>query len=270
MRMLKIRHPYYEPKMWTYRRLVPLLLLITVVEALLATEHVLEEIFYEEVMHYAGTVSVRLNWLALAGVLAGCLFSLWWMSVKRYNFLRLIIVGIAVLVGYLAGFYFTLSSEIHMSQLYLPVVCRGFAYAVLSATFMVCLEEIMSFQHFFQALSVFNMLHMVMGGVLGSAIYTRGMAYYVPDNIARYGAAIDGTALGGTSFGGATVHIGEHMETFISQVMEISIKQIYGWTLYACILLFLLFLLYDTPIRRNLKLMPTWKRVWRQFRERTS
>lgn len=238
MRMLKIRHPYYEPKMWTYRRLVPLLLLITVVEALLATEHVLEEIFYEEVMHYAGTVSVRLNWLALAGVLA--------------------------------GFYFTLSSEIHLSQLYLPVVCRGFAYAVLSATFMVCLEEIMSFQHFFQALSVFNMLHMVMGGVLGSAIYTRGMAYYVPDNIARYGAAIDGTALGGTSFGGATIHIGEHMETFISQVMEISIKQIYGWTLYACILLFLLFLLYDTPIRRNLKLMPTWKRVWRQFRERTS
>lgn len=231
--------------MWTYRRLVPLLLLITVVEALLATEHVLEEIFYEEVMHYAGTVSVRLNWLALAGVLAGCLFSLWWMSVKRYNFLRLIIVGIAVLVCYLAGFYFTLSSEIHLSQLYLPVVCRGFAYAVLSATFMVCLEEIMSFQHFFQALSVFNMLHMVMGGVLGSA-------------------------LGGTSFGGATVHIGEHMETFISQVMEISIKQIYGWTLYACILLFLLFLLYDTPIRRNLKLMPTWKRVWRQFRERTS
>ena len=65
------------------------------------------------------------------------------------------------LIGYLIGFYLTLSTDIHISQLYLPTICRGFAYAVLSATFMVCLEEIMTFQHFFQGLSVFNMLHMV-------------------------------------------------------------------------------------------------------------
>ncbi len=72
---------------------------------------------------------------------------------------------------YWAGYYFTLSMDIHLSQLYLPTACRGFAYAVLSATFMVCLEEIMTFRHFFQALSVFNMLHMVVGGVLGAAVY---------------------------------------------------------------------------------------------------
>ena len=36
---------------------------------------------------------------------------------------------------------------------------------------MVCLDENMTFQHFFQGLSVFNMLHMVVGGVLGGAVY---------------------------------------------------------------------------------------------------
>ena len=56
---------------------------------------------------------------------------------------------------------YKLVAKAHISQLYLLTVCRGFAYAVLSATFMVCLEEIMTFQHFFQGLSVFNMLHMV-------------------------------------------------------------------------------------------------------------
>lgn len=50
--MLTIRHPFLEPKMWSYRYLLPLLGLITLVEAFLATEHVLEEVFYEEVMKY--------------------------------------------------------------------------------------------------------------------------------------------------------------------------------------------------------------------------
>lgn len=86
-RMLTIRHPYFEPKMWTYRYLFPILILITLVEAFLATEHVLEEIFCSEVMDYEEMVSVRLNWFVLIGIIAGCLFAYWWMHVKRFNYL---------------------------------------------------------------------------------------------------------------------------------------------------------------------------------------
>jgi len=260
-RMNTIRHPYLEPKMWTYRHLTPILILIMLVEAFLATEHVLEEVFYEEVMHYEESVSVQLDWLALAGILCGCMFAYWWMHVKRFNYMRLIIVGIVALIAYLMGYYFTISSEIHISQLYLPTACRGFAYAILSATFMVCLEEIMTFQHFFQALSVFNMLHMVIGGVAGAALYARGLSYYVSDNMARYGSAIDHVAFSRSPF-----PLGEYIERFIAQMMEISIKQIYGWVLYACILLLLLFLLYDMPVRRQLKQTPSWKNVARDVK----
>ena len=165
------------------------------------------------------------------------------------------------MIGYLIGFYLTLSTDIHISQLYLPTVCRGFAYAILSATFMVCLEEIMTFQHFFQGLSVFNMLHMVVGGVVGAAVYAQGLAYYVPDNLARYGSAIDHVAFSSSPF-----NLGHYMEEFISQMMEISIKQIYGWVAYACIFLFLLLLLYDFPARRSLKSIPSWKEVAREVK----
>ena len=260
-RMLTIRHPFLEPKMWSYRYLLPLLGLITLVEAFLATEHVLEEVFYEEVMKYEELVSVQLAWFAIIGIVIGCLFSYWWMHIKHYNYVRLIIVGFLGLIGYLIGFYLTISTDIHISQLYLPTICRGFAYAVLSATFMVCLEEIMTFQHFFQSLSVFNMLHMVVGGVLGCAIYAQGLAYYVPDNLARYGAAIDYV-----SFSSSPFNLGHYMEEFISQMMEVSIKQIYGWVAYACIFLFLLLLLYDFPVRRSLKSMPSWKEVARDVK----
>lgn len=108
-RMFSIRHPYLEPAMFTYRNLFPVLILITVVEAILAAEHVLEEVFFEEVMHYEEMVTVRLDWFVLAGVLAGCLFAYWWMYVRRFNYLRLIIVGTDGIICYLLMFYFVIS-----------------------------------------------------------------------------------------------------------------------------------------------------------------
>lgn len=259
-RMLTIKHPFIEPKMWTYKNLVPILILITLVEMFMATEHVLEEVFYEDVMHYEQMVTVQFDWFMLIGVLSGCMFAYWWMHVKRFSYLRLITIGIVVLTCYQLGYYFTVAGNIHISQLYAPTVCRGFSYAVLSATFMVCLEEIMTFQHFFQALSVFNMLHMIIGGVVGSALYTQGLSYYVSDNMARYGAAIDPVTFSSHPF-----PLQQYMESFMSQMMEISIKQIYGWVAYACILLFLLFLLYDAPIRKDLKLMPSWRSLRKEI-----
>lgn len=255
-----IRHPYYEPKMWTYKYLLPILVLITVVEMLLAAEHVMEEVFYEEVMHYAETVSVLPDWMALAGVWAGCLFAYWWMHVRRLNYLRLLMVGIAVLALYFLQWYFLLSPDIHLSQLYPSFFCRGFAYAVLSATFMVCLEEIMTFQHFFQALSVFNMLHMVAGGVAGAAIYGEGLSYYMADNIARYAGRMDHVAASAMP-----VPLGEYAERLVHWAMQISLKQLYGWALYAVILFLLLFLLYDIPVRRQLKQMPLWQALRKEM-----
>lgn len=60
------------------------------------------------------------------------------------------------------------------------------------------------------------------------------------------------------------------METFLAQMTEISIKQIYGWTAYACLFLCLLFLLYDAPIRRELKRMPSWQKIRKAVAESLS
>ena len=57
------------------------------------------------------------------------------------------------------------------------------------------------------------------------------------------------------------------MDAFMSQMTEISVKQIYGWAAYACIFLFLLFLLYDAPIRRELKQMPSWQKIRKMVAE---
>lgn len=73
-----------EREMWSYRHLVPVLLLIFVVEVLFSTERVLEEAYLGEVMGYAEMVSVRLDGAVLAGSVAGCVFAWWWMHVRRW------------------------------------------------------------------------------------------------------------------------------------------------------------------------------------------
>lgn len=60
-----------EREMWSYRHLVPVLLLIFVVEVLFSTERVLEEAYLGEVMGYAEMVSVRLDGAVLAGSVVG-------------------------------------------------------------------------------------------------------------------------------------------------------------------------------------------------------
>ena len=68
-RMLFHPHPFYEPAMWRYPNVVPIILLIGVVEALFSCEHVLEMVYYEEVMHYDDLTTETLAQWSLPGIL---------------------------------------------------------------------------------------------------------------------------------------------------------------------------------------------------------
>lgn len=258
-RMFHSLHPYYEPAMWRYKYLKPIICLIAIVEAMFATEHSLEEIFYEEGMKYPSIVSSVLDWPVVAGILVAVAFMLIWLNVLKQNYYKLIAIGLGGLALYLAGFYFMLDENINLEKLYLPMFMRGFSYAIMGATFMICLEEVMSFQHFFQALSVFNVLHTTIGGVVGGAVYSFGMRYYMADNMARYSQYVDSV-----QFSASPYDFGVWMNKFVENLMMMSVKLIYGWVLYACIFVMLLFLLYDRPyVRRTLKKMPNWRSVGR-------
>ncbi len=265
-RMTHHPNPFYEPAMWGYRYAVPIILLIGVVEALFSCEHALESVFYGAVMHYDNLTSQRLSQWALPGIWVGCLFSLLWLKVLRWNAYKLIAVGLLVFAVYAGGFYFTVDSSISINQLYLPILCRGFAYAVLSIAFMWSLESVMSFQHFFQALSVFNVLHMAIGGLVGAALHAHGLKYYVADGFARCSGYVDAVRASALNVDLGTVASGLG-EAFTAQ----SVKILFGWTLIAALFFAMLMLLWDIPtVRRNIRHIPEWSSVgngvWRNFK----
>ena len=72
-RMCHVRHAYLEREMWSYRHLVPVLLLIFVVEVLFSTERVLEEAYLGEGMRraVAGGVARVSGWVDRVGVVPG-------------------------------------------------------------------------------------------------------------------------------------------------------------------------------------------------------
>lgn len=257
--------PFFEPAMWRYRYVVPVILLIGVVETLFSCEHVLEMVYYEEVMHYADHTYEALNQWSLPGIWAGCLFALGWLKLMRWNVYKLIAFALFFFVLYAGGFYFLVDSSLAIEQLRLPLVCRGFSYAVLCIAFMWCLHAIMSFEHFFQALSVFNVLHMLLGGLLGAALHAFGMKYYVADGFARYSQYVDSVR-----FSASNRHFGQLMEQLVEGLLAQSVKILFGWTLLAGLFFALLMLLWDIPmVRHQVKHIPSWPKVgmgvWRKW-----
>lgn len=256
-RMLNHPKPYFELAMWRYHNVVPVILLIGVVEALFSTEHVLEMVYYEEVMHYADHTYEELNQWSLIGIWAGCLFSLGWLKLMRWNVYKLIAVALFAFCLYAGGFYFLVDSSIAIEQLRLPLVWRGFSYAVLCIAFMWCLHEIMSFEHFFQALAVFNVLHMFVGGLVGASLHARGMKYYVGDGFARCSGYIDSVRMSARH-----ADFPAMMESITQGFMAQSIKILFGWTLIAALFFAILMLLWDIPmVRRHVKHIPDWPKV---------
>ena len=253
-RMMHHPKPYIEPAMWTYHNVVPVILLIGVVEALFSCEHVLEMVYYEEVMHYADHTYEALNQWSLPGIVAGCLFSIGWLKLMRWNVYKLIVLALVAFCIYAGGFYVLVDSNINIEQLRIPILWRGFSYAVLCISFMWCLHAIMSFEHFFQALSVFNVLHMFVGGLVGAALHGRSMRYYVADGFARCSGYVDSVRLSARA-----VDFPQMMNGIVEGFLAQSVKILFGWTLIAGLFFAVLMLLWDIPmVRHQVKHIPAW------------
>ncbi len=261
-RMFLIRHPYIEPKMWRNRNLPPILFLSVVIEALLATEHVLEEIFYEGGMEWHSHTTAVLNYPAMIGAVCACLFALLWLKVWQFGRVRLIAIGLAAFTAYVLCFYFTVSTDMSINRLYLPMFLRGFAATSLGIVLLYSIQSVMHFMVFFQSLAIFQTLHLLVGGVMGAACYAFGVRYLMADNIARYGGYLDSISMPARE---VPHHIGELM----SQFQVASVKQLYGIVAYVSIGLLLVALLYDIPITRERhRWMPSWAAVGKVLRKR--
>lgn len=260
-RMLHIRHPFIEPELWRYRNFIPFLFTFFMVEMLVATPEVLQEILTGDVLRYDALNTVSLNFWMLAGILLGSLFSYWALHHLRMSYIRVTLLGFAALVVYQIMMYFYISPDINIERFYLPTMLRSWGYMVLTVAFTIYLEEIMSLKHFFQGLCAFGMVRTGLGSAIGAASYGFGLRYFMADNIERLAPNFDAVAVSASQ--GSPLHLyGELME----QVVLMSTKQLYGLTSIVGVVFIVLLLVYDGPVRILLRNKTTFPALGRRIR----
>ena len=108
----------------------------------------------------------------------------------------------------------------------------------------IYLEELMPFQHFFMGLTMAGIIRNGPVATMCSGLYSFGIRHQMADNLSR-GLPYDAT-----------------------QLLMISIRQLYGITCLIGIAVLLIFLLWDIqPIRSTLKKMPAWNFVGRKMKK---
>ncbi len=244
-RSLHIRHPYIAPGAWRYKRLVPLLILFAFVEFMGSTPKVLQTAFTSGVLHFGTFTTNVFNFVEWVASLAGCLFCLLWIKVLHQKYTRLLTVGVASMVAYPVMMYFLIDPGLNIEAMYMPIALLSFGNAIFFVTLTIYLEELMPFEHFFMGLTIAGMVRNGPISTMCSGLYSFALRHQMADNMVR-GLPYDA-----------------------SNLLMISIRQLYGVTCVIGIAVLLIFLMWDIqPIRSTLKKMPSWNFVGKMMKKK--
>lgn len=255
-RLSHVSNPYVSPKIFTYRNVLPILIVTAIGELLLGCEHTVEEILYEEVIGLEELTKEKQFLWALPGVYVGVLIDLLWLKVLKWRVWKLFGIGFGLILVYAVLMYFTLDMQVNIEQYRLSIVLRGCAYSILAATLMWSLDEsIPDLEQFFMGLFVFNIFHMYLAGAAGYGIYTTLFSHFLNDDISRYGSQLTLSRLNMQNF-----DMGQFMsQHYLHSMMSVALKQVYGIVIWISGGMTALFLLLDIPaVRTNARKIPYW------------
>lgn len=248
-RMLHVRHPYIDPKVWPHARLVPILLMFFVAEVMNATPHALQNTLTGGVLHWGFTTTQQFYVAEIVGYVAGAAFTILWgagtsnwgvLPRLGFKYTRLLTVGFAALLLYQVLLYFYVSSTLNVERLYLPTFLRTFGYAIFFSTMTLYLKELIEFPTFFHALTVSGFIRNGVGESVCSGLYSFGLRRQIADALNR----------------------GIHSDYV--QVLMAAVKEMFGIMCLVGVFVLLVMLLYDVqPVRSTMRRMMPLKKIGR-------
>lgn len=248
-RMLHVRHPYIDPKVWPHAKLIPILAMFFVAEVMNATPHALQGTLTGGVLHWGFTTTQHLYVFEIIGYALGCIFTiLWgvgcpnWGRLPRlgFKYTRLLSVGFAALLLYQVLLYFYVSPTLNVERLWLPTVLRTFGYGIFFSTMTIYLKDLIEFPTFFHALTVSGFIRNGVGESVCSGLYAYGLRHQIADALSR----------------------GIHSD--YTQVLMVTVKEMFGVMCIIGTVTLLLMLLYDVqPVRSTMKKMMPLRKLGR-------
>ncbi|GHV00860.1 EmrB/QacA family drug resistance transporter [Bacteroidia bacterium] len=175
LRMRHIRHPFIDPEAFRARNIVNLLLLFLFLDVLLASQHVLQNVFTGAVLHLDQLNAVNLYRFDVVGMLLGALFSWFALAKLKWHHKLVCFVGMALVTLYAAMMYTLLTPGMETWRLYLPLICCGIGHVMVFISLTTYAQATVPLRNYFQVLCILGFVRTGIGGPLGEAIYTRAL-----------------------------------------------------------------------------------------------
>lgn len=255
-----VRHPYISPDVWRQRPLYTTLALLSVIEIFAATGHVFDHAYMEGILGYDAEHVISLNRAGTAGIVMGSLFMYLTFARRKWAYRRMTAIAFGCLALHLALFYFYIDYNVDKTMLILPVFLRNAGLVMIVITFLTALSRI-PFPIFFQSVTAQSFASACLGGAFGSAVLGRILKVVMQKNSMLLGAGIDGVQpLAGK------LPLAEIYGAVQQQALAVSLKEIYGWLLWACLLCLAIFLLKENSARPFHALHPTYRSIRRYIK----
>lgn len=243
-RMLHIRHPYLHRDAFAHKKMALILFMFAVGEVMNASPKALGNVFTGAVLQLGLAQTPPLQFISLAGNVAGCAFCLFWYKVLRMGYNKLLTVGFAAMLLYQVMMYFRIFPGLDFQSLWLPQFVLAFGYAIFFVTLTIYMEELLTFQTFFMGLTISGFMRNGFFENMCSGFYSLFLRYRVNDNMVS----------------------GWDYTPF--QALMMGLKEVYGAIcIGGCVLLLLMLLWHVQPVRSTLKRMPYWNVVGRNMRK---
>ncbi|MDE6341045.1 MAG: hypothetical protein K2K93_01885, partial [Muribaculaceae bacterium] len=249
-----LHHPYISFMAMKNRNVIRATLVYLVFFTLLATEHVFEHAYAENILGFDDTNLIDLNWYVLVGIIAGCAFTYMTFALRKWPYKAMTAIAFSLAAIYLGYFYFLIDYGVEKEMLFIPLFTRGMASVIISIVFLTSIVQSgLPFTVFPQALTINGFTGAVMGAALGPAIIGEFFRHTLAKNISLLSVnVVDFNP--GFSKGEMAGIFGEIQR----QAMVVSMKEIYGWLLIASLASLLLILAAYGPVRPQ-AIFPKWR-----------
>lgn len=256
-----LRHPYISLAIFKIPIVPTCVGIILVMDLLLAPSHIFEHALMESVLGYDHLNTLTLNWVAIAGVVIGIVFTWQTFARRKWTYQRMLVIAFSCFAFYLAYFYFRIDYNLPKEALYLPVILRSMGY-VMVAVMMLTANTRLPFPYIFlHGLSFQNMFSAALAAPIGNAIVGRALKVVMTRNAMLLGERMDNITL-------STSHapFSELYGMVQVQALLESMKEIYGWLLLVAIVCLIGLMLRYSGIRPMKVIEPTYSAIYNFLR----
>lgn len=244
-----IRHPFIPLRVFKYNAVFISIILYLIVTIFLAPAHLVESIYFDNILNYDLTHLISINWMGWAGIVIGAVFSYFFFAKRKNSYKTTFLIGFCSLILYQVIMYFIIDYQTSKEMLIGPVFFRNFGYVIIAITLQTNLTKV-PFKDFFQSITAMSFVSVAVGSAWGSALLQQTFDKLMTKNLMLLGSSIDSVNHQATKL--------ELMTQLIQgQSLMVTFKELYGVLIILGLVCLFFFILYRYPALPTHVLYPT-------------